>query len=325
LRKPISQLKTTLYRQPRDELQRMIRWGPEAYFRIDAWKREMEAAAWKLKAPPKMTKASAKPIKIWFLTGGNHWYQTAFCIWTFLRHSRHDIRPVILDDGTLRDEHIAKLKDVAPHLIAESKQSSDERFESIFLKKKFPELHQWRERQLLFRKLVDVHGDASEWRTFFDSDMLFWSIPNQLDDYLSMPERPIYQIDCWESYGYSRKLTESLCGNRLPNAANIGLFALKGDLIDWEKVNHWLGAMRNAEGTRYNVTQCTCAMIMAGSRCEALDKESYKVLATSPARTHGSRILEHYVSDSKPHYFRTAWRKATGFQENSHRSEKDTS
>ena len=40
----LSQAKTKLIREPLGELARLQRWGPRAFFRIEAWKQEMEEA-----------------------------------------------------------------------------------------------------------------------------------------------------------------------------------------------------------------------------------------------------------------------------------------
>lgn len=68
--------------------------------------------------------------------------------------------------------------------------------------------------------------------------------------------------------------------------------------------------METAEGTLYNVTQCTVAMIIAGQSQLRLDHEEYKVWPANPEAGEGERVMGHYVLDSKPWYFGRAWQKS---------------
>lgn len=307
-RKKISHFKTFFWRRPKEEFQRMFRWGPKGYFLCDSWMKEMEAAAFTLPQLPASSSQIPKPL--WFMTGEKHWYQTAFCAWSFARHSRHSIKPVLIDDGTLGETSLSGLRRLFPDLIVDSRSECDERVERLLPIARFPKTHWIRSKQKLFRKLTDIHAGASDWRLFFDSDMLFFKEPEEIDRYLDNPSGHLAQRDCWESYGFSRGLTEKLCGHRLPEALNIGIFSMNGSLIDWEQVEHWIGEMFGKEGSRYNVTQCTSAMLMAGRDLHVLDSEDYKVFPANPTRPHRPRVLEHYVQESKPWYFGEAWKLA---------------
>jgi len=307
LRKYLSLAKTELYRRPKEELHRMLRWGPKAYFLSDSWMKQMEEAAFTLPQLPAASLQIPKPL--WFMTGEKHWYQTAFCAWSFARYSRHTIRPVLIDDGTLGEASLSGLRRLFPDLIVDSRSECDDRVERLLPIARFPKIHWIRNKQKLFRKLTDIHAGASDWRLFFDSDMLFFKEPEEIDRYLDEPSGHLAQRDCWESYGFSRGLTEKLCGHRLPEALNIGIFSMNGSRIDWERIEYWIGEMFGTEGSRYNVTQCTSAMIMAGRDLHVLDAEDYKVFSENPIRPHRFRVLEHYVQDSKPWYFGKAWKE----------------
>lgn len=305
----ISRAKTAFYRKPKDELKRLIRWGPNAYFNIEKWQRKMEEAAWKLAPPDLVALGPHAPTPIWFLTGKQFWYQTAFCAWTFARHSRHSIQPIILDDGSLDKSSIAGLSRLFPDLKVHSADACEQLVENLLPREVFPNIHRWRTKQLLFRKLTDIHAGSGDWRLFFDSDMLFFHPPDEIDKWIDDPDRCLVQRDCWESYGYSRGLTESLCGKKLPEAVNIGIFALNGASIDWEKIETWLVILEQMEGSRYNITQCVAAMLMAGNPLQILNAEDYKVWPKVPKEIGDHRLLNHYVSDSKPWYFSNAWKQ----------------
>jgi len=144
------------------------------------------------------------------------------------------IRPIILDNGTLMDSHIDHLMHLFPELVVQSVRECDKQFFSLITAKKQPPLNLMSWKQLLLRKLTDIHAHSDERRLFFDSDMIFFRRPDQLEaNMLSTSSTPIVQKDCCESYGYTRKPTERLCGARLPDEANIGIFSLNSSTIVW--------------------------------------------------------------------------------------------
>lgn len=289
-------------------MQRVCRWGPWAYWRTPYWAKEMEKAAERL--PACDTKGKNPELKVWFLSGKEHWYQTAVCAWTLQRWSAYKIIPVIVDDGSLSREIHESLMQQFPKLKAWSKQECDQKFAEMFPRKKYPKLSGWRERQVLFRKLTDVFGRGEEWRLLFDSDVLFYSQPAEMDALLHAKETIFCQKDCWESYGYPRPLMESLAGAKLPEAINIGILYFNGKFIDWDKVEHWVGELERRHGRAYNITQGTFAMILAGRDVKLLDQEDYKVYPRNPAKAEKPPVCGHYVADSKPWYFGKGWKKA---------------
>jgi len=305
----LGELKTAIYRRPRAELRKLFASGPRAYLWEERWKSEMEEAAKKLPRLPDSEQRTVRDIH--FLCGREHWYQAVFCAWSYQRHSRFRIRPVVIDDGTMDAETEDAFRAVFPETVLWPHTVCDAKCEAGLPVSKYPNVHSWRKRQILFRKLTDVFGADEEWRLLFDADMLFFAAPTEIDNALARRADIIVQKDCWESYGYSRALTESLTGHSLPEAINIGMLLYNGRMTDWDKVEHWLGVLEAKEGRPYNVTQCVFAMLLAGRDVSFLDKEKYKVLAASPPKFIEDRIAEHYVADSKPWYLRRAWRLAS--------------
>ncbi len=304
----LGKLKTELYRRPKDEFRKLFAWGPRGYFNEVKWKSEMEEAAKRLPRLPAAEKRDVREIH--FLCGRKHWYQAAFCAWTYQRHSRFRIRPVLIDDGTIDAETVALLQSVFPDARVKYKESCDKVFDQTFPPARYPNLHALRSRQKLFMKLTDVFGIDDEWRLLFDADMLFFAMPEEIDNVLQNPAGVLVQRDCWEAYGHSRKLAERLAGNTLPQAINIGMLLFNGRLTDWDLVEQWLGVLEDREGRPYNITQCIAAMILAGGEVRFLDRYKYCVLPKCPRRLETGRVAEHYVADSKPWYFGTAWHLA---------------
>lgn len=312
LRPMLSRLKTACYRRPREELSRLRRWGPKAYFNLSRWQREMEEAAERLPTFSQSDEAlpakNASPLEVWFMTGARFWYQTAFCLFSLCQQSRMSYQANILDDGTLKEGQAVNLHRIFPHCRVISLETRIKTVEETLPVERYPTLHHLRRRQPLFRKLVDLHHDSSEWRFFLDSDILFFHPPNELMEHLEKGERPLFQKDCWESYGYSRSLCESLTGRNLPKALNIGVFSLRGDQIDWDEVEEWTSQMIALEGYRYNITQCTVAMIASRLDITVLDANQYRVYPDVTNLPDTTSALQHYVADSKPYYFGEAWR-----------------
>lgn len=300
--------KTQLYRKPRDEIRRMSRWGLEGYFKTPGWAKEMERAAERL---PPLPQVQNKPARqVWFLSGRKHWFQTAFCAWTFQRWSRLRVVPVIVDDGTFDTEVQEKFSKIFPEHILWKREDCNRRFAEEFPQEKYPMIHAVRERQVLFRKLTKAFGRADEWRFLMDSDMLFFSEPREMDQLLEQREVIFTQKDCKESYGYSQPLLERLAGGKLPKAINIGIVQYNGARTDWDRVETWLTEMISKEGIAYNVTQGTFAMVLARQKMQTLDAEAYKVYPNNPRTEDPLPVCGHYVADSKPWYFAKGWRKA---------------
>src|ERR1700744_4421781 len=85
--------------------------GPIQERRTAAGMKEMEAAAATLQPPGPVAGA---PVEMHLMSGRRFWYQTAFCLHSFVRHSGRPVRPIIYDDGTLGTEHIEQLRRLFP-------------------------------------------------------------------------------------------------------------------------------------------------------------------------------------------------------------------
>lgn len=310
----LSEVKTVLVRKPHSEIRRFWRWGPRAYLRLNAWKRQMETAAMYL--PPiasKITQKSDKSINLWFMSGSQHWYQTAFCAWSFALHSDSSVSITVIDDGSLSATYCSCLRRIFPGLTILDAGSCATQRRLLLPSDRYPYINRVVEKQLLFRKLTDVFCGSAEKRLFLDSDMIFYRRPELIEQFMLSTEAALVQADCWESYGYSRLMCESLISpSILPQAINIGVLGLHGSIIDWEKVEYWLSQLIDVEGWKYNITQCTAAMILAETTLTTLPKSEYEVLPIYPKAARPQRVMEHYVADSKPYYFHKAWRGLLG-------------
>src|SRR5688572_8795599 len=108
----LGKLALATWHQPVSRLRDSLRnGGPWQERRTEQGRREMETAAHTL---PPLPGARGAPLEVHLLTGRRFWYQTAFCLWTFARHSGRPLTPVIYDDGTLTAEFQAPLVRLFP-------------------------------------------------------------------------------------------------------------------------------------------------------------------------------------------------------------------
>jgi hypothetical protein len=344
LRQHLSDAKTVLYRNPRAQWAHLRRWGPWAYFRCDAWAREMEAAVWKLPIPTPSASAVYLPLSVWFLTGKRYWYQTAFCAWTLARHSERELMLNLVDDGTLEDCQLDELRRLFPRGIVLNRDVVQDRIEALLPAAGFPVLRKRWLDYVHIRKLTDIHLGSSGVKLVLDSDMLFFRRPDALlawwDSAVDASQQvsgsrtqssdlggrndpgpssqlsttpsfsPCLMTDCVESYGYSRALMEELAGVPIPPLLNVGICGLKSEDIDWQQIEYWCRVLVEREGTSYFLEQALVAMLAARTHPVVMPREKYITFPTREETRNRNGILQHYVADSKPWYFGEAWKWA---------------
>lgn len=281
--------------------------GPLEVWRTARGRAAMEAAARTLPALPPATGA---PVELHLLTGRRFWYQTAFCLWTFARHARRPLAPVIYDDGSLAGEFRAPLLRLFPAARFVERADAIARLDAHLPAARFPVL---RERWLNYpnlRKLLDPHVGRSGWKLVIDSDLLFFRRPDFLLAWADAPDRPLHAVDCETSYGYSRGLMDALAGAPVADRVNVGLTGLDGAALDWEQLERWTATLHAREGTSYYLEQALIAMLVAGRACAIAPAADYVTCPRPPEADRCAAVMHHYVADSKPWYFRRNWRRA---------------
>jgi hypothetical protein len=245
-----------------------------------------------------------------FLTGHRLWFQTAFCLHTFLRHS--SVRPPVLvvSDGTLRPVQVANLIRLFPGIGIESVSATRDRVALALPPARHPEFHRLLSAHVLLRKLAFIHPPGSPPRLFLDSDMLFHGRPAALEAWLDRPEIPVFMTDVVNAYGYPLDFLSGLAGRSVPERLNTGVSALPAGFLDWTRLDAWLGHLVSGHGSSYYMEQALFALATAGSAYLALDPAAYAVTPTAELAARARGVLHHYVDLSKSHYFRHAWRAA---------------
>jgi len=271
--------------------------------------RAMQKAACDLPPIPVGAYATDKPA-IAFLTGQRLWFQTAFCLHTFLKHSI--LRPpvLVLSDGTLSAGQATILASLFPGIRIESTAETTARVAVALPPDRYPVFNRFLPKHILLRKLAHVHPPGSPPRLFLDSDMLFQSRPVALEEWLLSPTRPVFMTDVINAYGYPLDVLADLAGAEIPERLNTGVSGLPSGFIDWSKLETWLETLITKHGTSYYMEQALFALSTAGCDYTALDTRDYVVAPDQVVAANARGVLHHYVNLSKPFYFRQAWRHA---------------
>lgn len=302
------QLVYQLYHRPAGYLRSVAEaGGPREVWRTARGRAAMETAAHALPLPAPL---SGQPVKLHFLTGRRYWYQTAFCLWTFARHARRPLAPVIFDDGTLSEQYRAPLRRLFP--LAQFLTDADitARLDAALPTARFPTLRARRLGFPLLRKITDLHAGLAGWKLFLDSDLLFFAEPRFLLDWHDTPTMPLRGEDLENAYGYPLALLDELAGQKVNERVNTGTLGLCSDQIDWERMEYWCRELETRAGTHYYQEQALVALHLAGHACAVPPPADHVLLPRPPESVDCRAVMHHYVADSKPAYFRHCWRVA---------------
>ena len=296
---------TKLYREPKKSLVQSIReGGPLQQRRTISGRLEMEKAAEAIMPELRNPNTDNLGLPIYFMTGRKYWYQTVFCFCSLLLTSGRSYQPILIDDGSIDSEIEQKLRRVVPWVEIRCADEIKATISKVLPLERYPNIHFWRQKQPLTRKVIDLHAGQSGWKILLDSDMLFFRKPEWLHDWYDRDPLPAYMIDCDEAYGYSAALRTRVGGSSdFPDRANIGFFGWKSEDVDFDWLEYALETLIAEEGPRYNLTQGLTSMMFAGRRCAIAPENDYIVKPSLSEGMNPTAILHHYVAESKRPYF----------------------
>lgn len=280
--------------------------GPRQRQRTEAGRLEMLAAAHRL--PPPAPSTGAAPLTVHLMTGAKYWHQTAFCLWSLARHTPRPVHPIILDDGSLTSRPRDLLLRLFPSTRFLAPADVTARLDSALPATRFPVLRARRAEFALLRKLTDVHAGLTGWRLFLDSDMLFFHQPDFLLAWLDDPNRPLRGEDVGNAYGYPLELLAELAGRPVAERVNTGTLGLRGDEIDWDRLEFWCRELQTRVGLHYYQEQALTALLLAGRDCAVPPSTDYVVLPRPPEALACRAVMHHYVAHSKRWYYQRNWR-----------------
>lgn len=302
-------VKNAIYRRPIDEITKLKNLGIDGYLFLGKWAKHMEMAATTL---PRVEFAGPS-LEIWYLTGNKFWYQTVFCAWSLANYSKRNIALRLVDDGTLTELQINHMRRIFSDVNVHTASSCDSTINKLLPVEKFPRLRGLRSVYPHIRKLTDVHVGSTGKKLVLDSDMLFFSCPQSLVNWLESNTvvSPIYMKDVVECYGYPRPFLERLAGKKLPQRVNVGICGLHSDTMDWGELEYWCEELQSRFGNSYYLEQALVAMLVARQNGFQVPSEDYIVLPSFRQVKNKAGILQHYVAESKKHYFKFGWQGVT--------------
>lgn len=276
--------------------------------RIRLGQREMEMAA--LKLIPNTDLDEKKPLILYTLTGNKFWYQTAFALWTFEKHSGIRVAAVIHDDGSLTKEQASVLANLFPLSSIVNYKNNLEKLERLLPRNKYPYLRDRWDNYPIIRKIIATHLGSSGWKLIIDSDLLFFRRPQFLIDWMDNPAIPLHAVDTGSYYGYSRTLLNSVSDHPVSDRINAGLYGLKSEEIDWEKLELKLQKLFKAESHQYYLEQAVLAILVAGRNPAIAPEIDYITLPSEKEALTPQAVMHHFVDYSKKWYFKHSWRYA---------------
>ena len=296
-----------LYRHPISNLKKYKRFGGYmAYRQMLSGRALMEKRSVDL--PPVPSTPGGLPI--YFLTGKNYLYQTLYCIQSLTKVSAARFQFILIDDGTFDQELISRINTQLPGATVITADVIASNLARLLPANAYPFIHQKRGVYPHLKKLTDVHSlRENSWKVVLDSDMLFWSEPAELINWLNAPTQPLHMIDCVEAYGYSKPLMEQLCGCPVTPLINVGAIGLESAGIDWAKLEEWIKVLEEQEGASYYLEQALTAMLIGDTAATVLPAATYIVNPDEQIIKEKKGVLHHYVDLSKQHYFKTAWQQ----------------
>ncbi|WP_183563767.1 glycosyl transferase [Mucilaginibacter sp. SP1R1] len=294
-----------IYYQPKKIINEVILLGINSYFEIKRGQQQMRAGS---KLIQGVNLKNKKIHNVYFLTGQNYWYQTAFCLHSLQKVcSDYQINGIFVDDGTITE----LLQQTIENQFPGSKLILNEEIETLLDLKlprdKFPVLRNRRSSYPHLRKITDIHLLSGDWKLVLDSDMLFFKTPDVILHWLKEPKESFFLQDKENSYYYSKSLMEFLTGSPIIPRLNVGVVGLDSKSINWINLELWIKNLEEQEGSHYYLEQALSAMLSAGQKVIIANASDYIVLPDKDEALNPSVILHHYVAGSKEWYYKNAW------------------
>ena len=244
-----------------------------------------------------------------FLTGAKYWAMTAFCAHSFMQRAQCALDLRILDDGTLKDQHIATIKRIFPHVRVQRKAELDQIVHESLPDDEYTALTRRRREYPHLRKIVDAHLGKEGFRLVLDSDMLFWGEVPEILHWMHNPSQPLYMRDSETSYGYPIQYLSQLCGREIRSEVNVGMTGFNSSAINWYTIENWCGTMLKDHGSSYYQEQALFAMMIAEHKPVELPVSRYICSPREGDLKAEEICLAHYVNEAQDYYFLHEWKR----------------
>lgn len=291
------------YHQPRERAESAL-----DAFLLRSRDRAMRVAAARLKPIALALARDLPPVR--FLTGERFAHQTAFCAYSFCLAAGFTPRFEFFDDGSLPPNAADQLRRLFPEATVVTAKESLGAVERFLPAGEFPALHHARTCSPLMRKLLDLRVGRRGPALYLDSDMLFFSRPVALTDWLQCAAGALHMTEARAgAYVDTTKALAHDLGTPLPDGVNTGIVALDDARIDWTALERAANALGPARRAHKWAEQTLTAWLLAQLHAQPLDRPLYRVCSSRADLGGAAPVVRHYVHKAKMPYLAGEWRR----------------
>lgn len=240
-------------------------------------------------------------VPVHVLTGAEDWRLTAWMLASWFHYSEHAWPLVIHDDGTLPKEARETLGRLFTSVRFISRAEADAAMEPVL--KAFPFCYEYRGMHPLALKIFDIpHFAKSDRFMVFDSDLLFFSFPREILDWVTAKND-----ECWfnedtsEGSLITSQEAESELGVKLWPKVNSGLCLTHKPAIDLDFCDRALAETSIMRGHIWRVEQTLYALCASRHGKGGLLPRQYEV--SLGRRSAEDAITRHYVGAVRQRFF----------------------
>jgi hypothetical protein len=255
-----------------------------------AWYRDVVRP--RILATPPIADTSDDRCEIHALTSSGDWLNLIWALKSFYLASGRHYALCIHEDGSLRSDDLAKLRQHFPAARIIRRAEADAKLAETL--RDFPRSLEFRKTNLLAPKVFDfIAFLESERMVLFDSDLLFFASPTA---YLKRAEDPSYDkntfnADSGHGYTVEPEAVRELIGHELLPRVNTGFGLIHRDSVRWQWTEEFLVLPGLLSGHFWRIEQTLLALCSSRYGTELLPDEYTLRLEAGI----GGRPFRHYV------------------------------
>jgi hypothetical protein len=255
-----------------------------------AWYRDVVRP--RILATPPIADTNDNSCEIHALTSSGDWLNLVWALKSFYLASRRRYALCIHEDGSLRPDDLANLRQHFPAARFIRRAEADANLAKTL--RDFPRSLEFRNTNLLAPKVFDfIAFLESERMVLFDSDLLFFASPTA---YLKRAEDPNYgkntfNADCGHGYTVEPEAVRDLIGHELLPRVNTGFGLVHRDSVRWQWTEEFLALPGLLSGHFWRIEQTLLALCSSRYGTELLPDEYTLRLEAGI----GGRPFRHYV------------------------------
>jgi hypothetical protein len=255
-----------------------------------AWFRDVVRP--RILATPPIADTTDDRCEIHALTSSGDWLNLIWALKSFYVASGRRYALCIHEDGSLRPDDLANLRQHFPAARIIRRAEADAKLAKTL--RDFPRSLEFRNTNLLAPKVFDfIAFLQSERMVLFDSDLLFFASPTA---YLKRAEDPNYgkntfNADCGHGYTVEPEAVRDLIGHKLLPRVNTGFGLVHRDSVRWQWTEEFLALPGLLSGHFWRIEQTLLALCSSRYGTELLPDEYTLRLEAGI----GGRPFRHYV------------------------------